>query len=296
MLTWLWVPVVLLAATAQTFRNATQSSLTAAIGTAGATQVRFIYGLPFAFAFLAIICLIEGQWPSVPSLSGTGFLLVGAVAQILATAVMLKAMRESGFALVTALIKLEPILVAVAGFLVLGDPLTWQKLFAILLVCMGVVLLGKVSLLNKAAARVLLFGLVAGGFFGAAAIGFRGAILSIADGGFLLRAATILAMGLTLQATILAIWLLIMDRTALTGSLTVWRQSVLAGFLGALASQFWFLGFALTSAANVRTLALVEVPLAQMLSRKLFKERLGVAQTVGLGLMMIGVILLVQAA
>ena len=32
-----------------------------------------------------------------------------------------------------------------------------------------------------------------------------------------------------------------------------------AGLLGALASQFWFIAFALTTAANVRTLALVEV-------------------------------------
>ena len=36
-----------------------------------------------------------------------------------------------------------------------------------------------------------------------------------------------------------------------------------AGFMGALASQFWFLAFALTAAANVRTLALVEVLFAQ---------------------------------
>ena len=38
---------------------------------------------------------------------------------------------------------------------------------------------------------------------------------------------------------------------------------MLAGFMGAFASQFWFLAFALTAAANVRTLALVEVLFAQ---------------------------------
>ena len=36
-----------------------------------------------------------------------------------------------------------------------------------------------------------------------------------------------------------------------------------AGFMGALASQFWFLGFAIATAASVRTLALVEVLFAQ---------------------------------
>jgi drug/metabolite transporter (DMT)-like permease len=295
MLSWLWVPVVLVAATAQTFRNATQSSLTGTIGAAGATQVRFIYGLPFALVFLGIVCVFEGHGPSMPNLQGMAFLAAGAVAQILATAIMLKAMHDSGFALVTALIKVEPILVAIAGFIVLDDPLTTQKLLAILLVCAGVILLGKITFQNKSAMRALLLGMAAGGFFGVAAIGFRGAILSIEQGGFVMRATTVLVMGLGLQAAILAQWLLIMDRKALTGSLSVWRQSLLAGFLGALASQFWFLGFALTSAANVRTLALIEVPMAQALSRKLFNEKLGIFQTLGLVLMMVGVIALIHA-
>ena len=41
---------------------------------------------------------------------------------------------------------------------------------------------------------------------------------------------------------------------------------MMAGFIGAFASQFWFLAFALTAAANVRTLALVEVLFAQAVS------------------------------
>ena len=45
--------------------------------------------------------------------------------------------------------------------------------------------------------------------------------------------------------------------------LALWKPSLLAGFTGAFASQFWFLAFALTAAANVRTLALVEVLFAQ---------------------------------
>jgi hypothetical protein len=46
---WWWIAITLWAAFAQTIRNAAQRSLTAELGTLGATLVRFLYGLPFAF-------------------------------------------------------------------------------------------------------------------------------------------------------------------------------------------------------------------------------------------------------
>ena len=52
-----------------------------------------------------------------------------------------------------------------------------------------------------------------------------------------------------------------------------WKPSLFAGFMGALASQFWFLAFALATAASVRTLALVEVLFAQLVARFAFGQR-----------------------
>src|SRR5205085_12172356 len=51
-LAWAWIPLVLFAAMAQTARNAAQRSLTEQAGTLGATLVRFLYGLPFASAWV----------------------------------------------------------------------------------------------------------------------------------------------------------------------------------------------------------------------------------------------------
>ena len=50
---WLWIVFTLVAAAAQTARNAMQRDLTGKVGTAGATYVRFLFGLPFAIVFLA---------------------------------------------------------------------------------------------------------------------------------------------------------------------------------------------------------------------------------------------------
>ena len=51
----LWVACTVAAAAGQTLRNAMQHSLIGTVGTAGATHVRFLYGLPFACVFLAVV-------------------------------------------------------------------------------------------------------------------------------------------------------------------------------------------------------------------------------------------------
>ena len=120
-------------------------------------------------------------------------------------------------------------------------------------------------------------------------------ITALPEGSFLIRALTILALTLALQTLALGLWLAVRDRPALTGSLRAFAPSLAAGFLGALASAGWFTGFALTTAANVRTLALVEVVLALVLARYAMGQRTSARQLTGIGILMIGVILLLRA-
>jgi uncharacterized membrane protein len=75
--------------------------------------------------------------------------------------------------------------------------------------------------------------------------------------------------------------------------LRAWKPSLLAGFLGAFASQFWFLAFALATAASVRTLALVEVLFAQAISSFVFKQKTTAREALGIVLIVLGVGLLV---
>lgn len=95
---------------------------------------------------------------------------------------------------------------------------------------------------------------------------------------------------------ILGLWMSLFMRAALMKSLALWRQSLFAGFMGAFASQFWFLGFSLTSAANVRTLGLVEVLFAQAVSHRLFAQAATRRELGGMALVVAGVALLLTAA
>ena len=294
---WLWVPATLAASAAQTARNATQRRLTETLGTVGATQVRFLYGLPFAALFLGLVLAVSGERLPRPDAGFLGFIVMGAVTQILATALMLAAMRERSFAVVTATTKMEPVHIAVFGLAVLGDPLTPTMALAIVVATTGVLLMSLkagLSELTRAGSRPILLGVVAGAFFGLAATGFRGAILSLDSGGFVVRATTTLVCGLALQTAVLVAWLLAFNRAALVGSLREWRSSLFAGFLGALASQFWFIGFALTAAANVRTLALVEVLMAQAVSHRLLSQATTRRELLGMALIVVGVALLLM--
>ena len=290
----LWIPATLLAAAAQTARNAMQRSLTETLGTVGASQVRFLYGFPFALVLLALAAAVPGWSVPAPTATFLAFTAAGAVTQILATVLMLAAMRERSFAVTTAYIKTEPVLVAVFGVAVLGDHVTPMGALAVVVATAGVVLMAVKpgAAASLAALRPAGLGIAAGGFFALSAVAFRGAILSLPDATFVMRATTTLAWSLGLQSAMLIAWLVAFDRTALVKSFTAWRPSLFAGLMGAIASQFWFIGFSLTSAANVRTLALVEVVLAQAVSRKLFQQGTSRRELAGMALIVVGVGLL----
>lgn len=292
--TWIWIPATVAAAAAQAGRNAVQRSLTATLGTLGATQVRFLFGFPFALLFLAIVFTLDGG--PLPSLHSAFLLFVigGAVAQIAATALMLAAMRERSFVVVTAWTKTEPIQVALFGFAVLGDPLSLLGVTAIIVATLGVVLMSgdPASATGRGSLRPALLGLVSGACFALSAIGFRGAILTLDSGGFVLQATWTLAWSLGIQTLILIVWMVLFNRALLVACLAAWRASIWGGLLGASASQGWFIGFALTAAANVRTLGLVEVLFAQVLSRRVFSHATSRREMLGILLIVAGVVAL----
>ncbi|AUH34273.1 EamA family transporter [Paracoccus tegillarcae] len=288
----LWVATTLIAAVAQTGRNAAQAGLTGRIGTAGATAVRFIFGLPFALIALAVAAAVT----TLPMPDGTvlRWAVTGAIAQMLATGFLLLAMQGRGFGVATALSKTEPVTLALIGALLLAEPLGWSRIAAITIAVAGVLLVSGADW-SRLGRRSVFQGVAAGALFGLAAIGFRGAILALPEGGFFLRALTALALSLAIQTVLALIWLILFDRAALGGILREWRVSLAAGALGALASLFWFSGFALTSAANVRTLALIEVPLAQVISGRVFRQSVSARQWAGMGLIVLGVAWLLLA-
>jgi len=292
-----WIFATLVAAGAQTARNALQSSLIASLGTLGATQVRFVYGLPFAAAFLLLAAVFSGDVIPAPTMPFLAFTVGGAVAQIGGTALLLNAMRERSFSVATTFNKTEAVQVAIFGVVLLGEHLTLAGAAAIVVTTAGVVLVAARPgfELGATGVRPVAYGIASGGCFAIASVGFRGGILELGDGVYYLRAATTLVWALAFQALLLGAWMTLFARRALLRSFALWRQSLVAGFFGALASQFWFLGFSLTAAANVKTLGLVEVVFAQVVAHRVFAQRATARELAGMALVVAGVALLLLA-
>jgi drug/metabolite transporter (DMT)-like permease len=294
---WLWIVFTLCAAFAQTLRNLVQRELTTTLGTAGATHVRFLYGLPFGILFLIAVLVVTGRPLPVPTVEALAWIFAGALTQIAATALLLLAMQERSFVVVTAYIKTEPVLVAIFGLALLGDPLTLGLAGAILLATAGVLLMSlpKGPTEDLFSTRPLLLGIAAAGLFGLSAVGFRGGINALPGDNFIVSASTTLVISLTIQTVVLTAYLWIADRKTLFALFAAWRPSLPGGFLGAFASQAWFLAFAIESAARVRTLALVEIFFAQLLAGRLLKQRAGLLEWLGIGAVAAGVILLLNS-
>jgi drug/metabolite transporter (DMT)-like permease len=290
----LWIPFTLLAAAGQTARNAMQRELTATLGTVGATHVRFLFGFPFAIVFLIGVMVATGLSLPTPPAVFWPWALLGAGAQIVATALMLATMNDRSFVVTIAYIKTEAIQAALFGLIFLGDPLTIGMAVAILIATAGVVVM---SLKGKGALeggyRPVLLGLLSGGMFAISAVGYRGAILSLGLPSFVLAATFTLTLGILLQAGLLTLYLALRDRAVMSAIVKAWRPSLFAGFMGATASEFWFLAFALTSVANVRTLALVEVLFAQAISLFAFKQKTVPRDVLGIALIVVGCALLI---
>jgi drug/metabolite transporter (DMT)-like permease len=290
---WLWALFTVVAALSQTIRNALQRELTATLGTAGATHVRFLFGFPFALVFLAVVLLAAGAPLPHPRPVYWLWAIDGALTQAAATALMLKAMNDRSFVVAIAYIKTEPVQVALFGLILLGDAVTVPLAAAILIATAGVVVMSVKPGSTAGGIAPTLYGLAAGAMFGLSAVGFRGAILSLALPSYLMAATFTLVVGLLMQSALLSLYLWLRDPAVLRAILRAWRPSLVAGFMGALASQFWFLAFALASAASVRTLALVEVLFAQAISRFAFRQPTAPREALGIVLIVLGCVLLI---
>jgi drug/metabolite transporter (DMT)-like permease len=290
---WLWAVFTIVAAAAQTVRNAAQRELTTRLGTVGATHVRFLFGFPFALMFLAGVMIALGQGLPRPPPAFWPWVVLGALTQVAATALMLAAMNDRSFVVVYAYIKTEPVQAALFGLVFLGDVVTPGMAAAILIATSGVVTMA-LKPGTSMDVRATLLGLAAGAMFALSAVGFRGGILSLGLPSYVMAATFTLVVGLVMQSALLSLYLWVRNPDVLVSIMRAWRPSLFAGFMGALASQFWFLAFALATAASVRTLALVEVLFAQAVAYYSFKQPLAARELVGIVLIVAGVALLVS--
>ena len=294
-LAWLWIPIALAAAAAQTVRNAVQRGVTKSAGVLPATFIRFFYGLPFAVAMLVAIAVLGPSAVPKATLPFVAWVALGAICQVVAMAFFLAAMAQRSFVVAVVFTKTEVLQIGIYSALFLGESLSAVAMVAIVLSTVGVVFLSGNPVAQRGAgswfSRGALLGLASGAAFAIASVGYRGAMLTLADAPPWLAGAYGLVWAQSIQTALLGAYLLARDRGGLVKVMVDWRVSSMAGLAGALASMGWFTAYAMRSAVDVRIVALVEVLYSYAVSRRLFKEHVTWVEIAGMILVVAGIVL-----
>ena len=291
-----WIPITIGAAGFQVARNALQRGLMGDAGPWGATLVRFLFGLPFTLAAWAIASALSPG--ARPTFGGVFWLAAstGAMSQLLASASLLVAMRRAGFAIGTALQQSSLPLSALIGLAVFHDnlnPLAWV---GVAITTFGLaVLTWPKGATGPQPLTGALFGLISGLCFGFSLNAFRHAELALEPSHRVLAAITCVTIAQALQSSVLTLMLAWRRPQALRAVIASWRQSLGAGFCGAIASLGWFTAIGFAPAGPVRAVGMVEMPMAAIAGRRMFAERLtpwqwaaGVATALGVVLAALG--------
>lgn len=296
-LSWLWIPIALAAAAAQTVRNAVQRRVTKSAGVLPATFIRFFYGLPFAVMMLAGIALVGPDALPRASVAFIAWVTLGAVGQLVATAFFVGAMAQRSFVVAVVFTKTEVLQIGIYSVLFLGESLSVVAMVAIVLSTAGVVFLSGKPLVERGVglspwvAKGAMLGLASGAAFAIASVGYRGAMLALGDAPPWLAGACGLVWAQAIQTALLGAYLAARDRQGLAKVTADWRVSSLAGLAGATASMGWFTAFSMRSAVDVRIVGLVEVIYSYAVSRRLFKEPVTAFELLGMVLLVLGIVL-----
>lgn len=298
----LWIPLTIAAAFFQNIRSALQKHLKGKLSILGAAYVRFLYALPVALLYFIIIVNLGDQTlPEIHSIFLT-YALLGGICQIMFTVFLLWLFSFHNFAVGTTISKLETIMVAIFGLLLLGDALTPMIIVAIAMSSVGLVVMSagqeKLSPTNlwKGLWRIpTLIGLTCAAWLGGSVVFFRAASLSLDSSSFLISASYTLLIVLVLQIAMMSLIIKWREPGQLTRVLTHWRPAMLVGLSGGLASIGWFNAFTLQNATYVRALGQIELIFTFIATLVFFREKVSRAETTGILLITAAIILVLLA-
>lgn len=293
----IWIYFTLLAATMQAVRTAGQKQLSGKLNSMATTSVRYVYALPFAWAYL--LWILEFKNIAVPVLNNDFlfYALIACITQIIGTVCLVAAFRYKNFAVATSLAKTEAIQVAIVGALLFAAPLSIMGWFSVVVGVVGVFFVSKVKfnlkeiLVGSDAMAGLLFGLAAGLGLAITTLLIRESSLAL-NTDLMVSAAVTLVFMITVQSIVSVAYVYIQDKKQLGLMLKHWRLCLFVGVTSVLGSIGWFTGASFQTAAYVKALGQVEFFITLALTYRLFKEKITTIEYIGMFLIVISVVIL----
>jgi drug/metabolite transporter (DMT)-like permease len=295
----LWIPITIAAAFLQNLRSALQKHLQGRLGTRGASFVRFGFGFPVAVCYVLALHRIGGYRLPVPGIAFAVWAVVGGLAQIYATILLVYLFSLRNFTVGTAYSKTEPVQAALFGLIILGETLTAGAVAAIIIGVFGVMAISVArspltfaGLFRALVSRTALIGVASGAAFGISAVAYRTASLSLDGPNAVMQAGFTLACVTAFQTVYMLAWMLISDASEISRVARSWRSSALVGLAGVVGSAGWFTAMTLQQVAYVRALGQIELVFTFISSVFLFKEKINRLELLGCLLIVTGILAL----
>lgn len=297
----IWIAASVAAALFQTVRFMLQKHLSqVSLSAAGATFARFVYSAPLAVTALVVWLGVGKAEISQPGADFWVFGAIGGGAQILATVCTVMLFGRRNFAVGLTFIKVEVLLTALIGFVVLGEGISRFGLFAIVVGVSGVLVLSGPMVPTGPLWRRIIspstaLGLTAGALFGVSAVCYRGASLAVSADDPFVRALVTLAAATTMQMFAMAIWLYLRDRPQIGRVIGAWKTAGWIGLTSMAGTFFWFTAFTLQNAAYVKAVGQIELIFGILGTVLFFRERISPREWVGMGLLSVSILALMLA-
>lgn len=293
----LWIALSIAAAAFQTVRFMLQKQLSQVrLTAAGATFARFVYSAPVLCAGLVVWSLFRGE-VVVPEAAFWAYGALGGAAQIVATVCTVLLFKRRNFAVGVTFIKVEVLMTALVGIVILGDRVSGPALGAILVGVVGVLILSGSAMTGVFWQRLIspsaALGLAAGALFGVSAVSYRGATLLVAGDDPFLRALVTLAAVTVMQSLAMAVWLRAREGDEIGRVFGAWRSAGWIGLSSMAGSFCWFTAFTLQNAAYVKAVGQVELIFALLGSVLFFREKISAREWLGMALLSASILALV---
>ncbi|RFS30939.1 DMT family transporter [Acinetobacter sp. SWAC5] len=291
-----WILFTLMAAFMQSWRNAFQKQLSSTVDVYGVTLARFLFGFPFAGAY--IFWLYQAHPITVHAEFTSKFWLYiffAGCSQILATILMVMLFKQKNYAIGVGLAKSEAILAALISVIFLQEYLSFFAWIGVLIGGIAVFLLSKGQGLKSLSVPTLLIGVGSGLCFAITSLLVREASLELTALPFLYRASWVLLCVIGFQCLIMLLYLVLFSRKTLVAMYERIGLTFKVSVCSFLASLGWFTAMSMQSVAIVKTLGQIEVLFSLLISAFFFKEKLARTDHWGLLLVVIAAIMVIWA-
>lgn len=281
----------------QSVRTAGQKRITSELSIEATTLIRFLFGLPFAFAY----CFFLYSQSEVSAVQlESKFFLAGAgagIAQIFATFLLVRALTIRNFAVGTALAKTEAIMTALLGALFFSASLSVLGYVSVVVGVAGVLAASqwRFSFRDLHENKSIKYGLGAGLGFALASLWIREASLSLGIAPLLSSSMVLLYM-VALQTLICLGWVYLKEPMQFRRIWEQFRACWFIGFTGVAGSIGWFTAMSMQEAALVKTLGQLEFVVTLLITYLYFGERINVREYLGILLVAVSIGLLLIGA